>query len=345
MYAGSIPLVVELRGKCIWKDPEKKEGLLAALAIVVDQTKWFSKEKQMLDAQARQEMFISIISRELKTPVAGIIGLLELLYGTRKDLKPEQLNYIRQIFGSVNSLLFVINNVIDFNKIVTGEVSIARNIFILQDLVEELETLFAESMAKQGVHFEVDAVGINKSAFGDGSRLLLLGDDGKIRQIAINILSNAFKFTVRGSVTLRVLTQKVLRNSLEVRFEVEDTGVGISEADQLRLFAPLDGITTKDAKAIGIDGIGLNIARKDGFEATRIIRSDLDYVRWNNLPIVGITATETVGDREKADQCGLNEFLNKPMTSEGIREVIERFIHPMMVGKRRASIVQVQSTL
>ncbi|KAF8248261.1 hypothetical protein K440DRAFT_642724 [Wilcoxina mikolae CBS 423.85] len=439
MYAGSIPLVVELRGKCIWQDPEKEEGLLAALAIVVDQTKWY---------------------RSTYRPVAGMIGLLELLYGTRKDFNPEQLNYIRQIFGSVNSLLLVINDVIDFNKIVTGEVSIVRNMFILQDLVEELETLFTESMAKQGVHFGVDVAGIDKSAFGDGSRLLLLGDDGKIRRIAINILSNAFKFTVRGSVTLRVLTQKVLRNSLEF----EDTGVGISEADQLRLFAPLDEITAKDAKAIGLDGIGLNIARNfisllagdigcqsvvdqgtkfwftipcgrpapetkitfgpkektlsktmgivihskelengqsekeededggdtdpkvqiqgtvvmlvednwahqvvmsrrlqqigckvltavsgrdalgvlkkedtaDGFEATRIIRSDLEYERWNNLPIVGITATEAVGDREKADQCGLNEFLSKPMTSEGIREVVERFMHPVMVGKRRA---------
>jgi hypothetical protein len=67
MYAGGIPMVVELRGKCIWRNPEKQEGLLAALAIVVDQTQWFSKEAEMKRKLSRQEKLISIISRELKT--------------------------------------------------------------------------------------------------------------------------------------------------------------------------------------------------------------------------------------------------------------------------------------
>ena len=86
--------------------------------------------------------------------------------------------------------MLVINGVIDFSNIVAGEVAIVRNMFILQDLVEELETLFSESMTKEGVNFEVDIATIDKSAFGDGSRLLLLGDDDKIRRIVINMLSN-----------------------------------------------------------------------------------------------------------------------------------------------------------
>ncbi|KAI5817187.1 hypothetical protein BZA77DRAFT_367265 [Pyronema omphalodes] len=477
MYAGPYQLVVELRGKCIWQDPVKEEGLLAALAIVVDQTKWFNKEKQMLDIQARQEMFISTISRELKTPVAGMVGLLELLYATRKDLNPQQLNYIRQIFGSVNSLLLVINDVIDFNKIIAGDVAIVRRTFILQDLVEELETLFTESMAKEGVEFVVDASGIDRSAFGDGSRLMLLGDDGKIRRIVINMLSNGFKFTVKGKVILRVRTQKVMRNSLEVRFEVEDTGVGISEEDRRRLFAPLDELSAKDARAVGLDGIGLNIARKfasllagnigcestvgkgttfwftapcgrplpdsevtfgpkemtlsktmgivihnkelegtensiedekakvriegtvallvednwahqvviekrlrkigcevltavtgrdalavlqrpdtrvdivfmdiqmpllDGFEATKIIRRDPEYEKWKHLPIIGVTATDGPGDRDKAKSCGLNEFLVKPLTNDGTKEIIQKFMDPVSLGKRRATTFRLE---
>jgi K+-sensing histidine kinase KdpD len=117
--------------------------------------------------------------------------------------------------------VLVIQDIIDFNKITAGEVGIARNAFVLQDLVDELETLFSESMAKEGVEFEVDTSGIDKSAFGDGSRLMLLGDDSKIRRIAINMLSNAFRFTVKGKVTMMVRTQRVKRNSLEVRFEVK----------------------------------------------------------------------------------------------------------------------------
>jgi signal transduction histidine kinase len=117
--------------------------------------------------------------------------------------------------------VLVIQDIIDFNKITAGEVTIARNTFILQDLVNELEILFSESMAKEGVDFEVNTSGIDKSAFGDGSRLMLLGDDSKIRRIAINMLSNAFRFTAKGKVTMTVLTQKVKRNSLEIKFEVK----------------------------------------------------------------------------------------------------------------------------
>jgi signal transduction histidine kinase len=84
----------------------------------------------------------------------------------------------------------VINDIIDFNKISEGEVIISRRTFILQDLVEELGILFSESMAKEGVKFEIDTSKIDKSAFGDGTRLMLLADDSKIRRIAINMLSN-----------------------------------------------------------------------------------------------------------------------------------------------------------
>ena len=88
--------------------------------------------------------------------------------------------------------VLVIQDVIDFNNITAGNASIVRKAFVLQDLVEELETLFRESMAKEGVEFHVDTTGIDKSAFEDGSRLMLLGDDSKIRRIAINMLSNVF---------------------------------------------------------------------------------------------------------------------------------------------------------
>ncbi|KAA8908817.1 hypothetical protein FN846DRAFT_918415 [Sphaerosporella brunnea] len=469
MYAGTIPLVVELRGKCVWEDPIKEEGLLAALAIVVDQTQWFSKEKQMQDVQVRQEMFIKTISRELKTPVAGIIGLLELLYGTNKDLNEEQLGYIRQIFGSLNSLLLVIQDITDFNRITAGEVVIARNAFVLQDMVDEIKTLFSESMSKEGIEFEVNTSGIDKSAFGDGTRFILIGDDSKIRRIAVNMLSNAFRFTVKGKVSMTVLTQKVMRNSLEVKFIVKDTGVGITEEDQQRLFAPLDELSAQDARSIGVDGIGLNIARKfvsllageigcdsvidkgttfwftvpcgrpspdtevtfgppektlsktlgivihskdlesrvpketakvhiegtvvllvednwahsvvmekrlqvigcevlkalngrdaikvlktcdkmvdvifmdiqmpllNGFETTKFIRKDSTMLRFRNIPIIGLTAVEEKGDRERAKECGIDEFAVKPLNNEITRKYIEDLMDPVAVGKRRLS--------
>jgi signal transduction histidine kinase len=85
------------------------------------------------------------------------------------------------------------NDIFDYNKIQQTDVSVSRNTFILQDLVGELETLFSGSMSKEGVKFVVDTSGVDKSAFGDGSKLVLLGDDRKIRRIAINMLSNVLR--------------------------------------------------------------------------------------------------------------------------------------------------------
>jgi len=98
--------------------------------------------------------------------------------------------------------VLVIQDIIDFNKINAGELAIDRRTFILQDLVEELETLFSGSMAKAGIHFEIDTSGIDESVFGDGSRLVLVGDDSKIRRIAVNMLSNVRRLFPRGVMQL-----------------------------------------------------------------------------------------------------------------------------------------------
>lgn len=86
--------------------------------------------------------------------------------------------------------MLVVNDIIDFNKIESGDMAVTRNAFILQDLVEDIQTLFLGSMGSKGLEFEVDTSMIDKSAFGSGDRLLLLGDDVKMRRIAINLLSN-----------------------------------------------------------------------------------------------------------------------------------------------------------
>ncbi|KAL7270752.1 hypothetical protein RUND412_006527 [Rhizina undulata] len=238
LYSGSTPLVLDLKGKPLWENPEKEEGLLAALAVVVDQTEWAKKQIEVVKKGEMKRIFLMNVSRELKTPIAGIIGLLELLHDV--GVNSEQKPLIRQIFSSVNSLLLVVNDLIDFNKIEAGELRVDKKPFVLQELVEDIRTLFTESMSKDGVEFEIETSGIIKSAFEDGKRLFLRADDGKIRRVLINMLSNAFKFTSRGKVILKVETVQVDRKSLSSRFEVTDTGAGISDENVGKLFQPLD---------------------------------------------------------------------------------------------------------
>lgn len=137
------------------------------------------------------------------------MALLELLYEIQAG--KEQRALVRDIFSGVNTLrtlfgtipflpslytdvsgpiVLVINDLIDFNKIEAGDLKVDQNIFVLQHLVGDIETLFRESMAKEDVDFLVNTTNIIPSAFGDGTKLLLKGDDGKIRRIVINLLSN-----------------------------------------------------------------------------------------------------------------------------------------------------------
>lgn len=92
--------------------------------------------------------------------------------------------------------MLVVNDIIDFNRIEGGDIKVSRNTFILQDLIQELEILFSGSMAHKGVTFEVDTANVVTSAFGDGSRLVLVGDDEKIKRSAINLLTNV-NFEIR----------------------------------------------------------------------------------------------------------------------------------------------------
>ncbi|KAH8154713.1 uncharacterized protein LAJ45_01244 [Morchella importuna] len=255
--------VFDLKATPLWQDPEKKDNLLAGLTVIVEQTERANREQEISRSAEIRKVFLMNLSRGLKTrPVAGVISFLELLYEIQTG--KEQRTLVRQIFRSVNSFLLVINDLIDFNKIESNDVKVDQNVFVLQHLVEDLETLFRNSMAKEGVEFKVDDTEVIYSAFGDGTQLLLKGDDAKVRRVVINLLSNAYKFTSKGTVSLKVITKKVQKGSLELRFEVKDTGIGISEDHLKKLFLPFEEIAAADIST-GHYGTGFGLAIAKSF--------------------------------------------------------------------------------
>ncbi|KAI5805090.1 histidine kinase-like ATPase [Geopyxis carbonaria] len=221
----------------------------------------------MKAAKMKQQSLLSNISSDLRAPIAGMVGLLEMLYET-DGLNDAQKRHIEGVFGSVNSLMLVINDVIDFRSIENGEAKVENSAFVLQDLVRELESIFKGiSAAHKGVGFEVDATGIKTSVPEEQKRLVLVGDDTKMKRIAVNILSNAFKYTTRGKVKLSVSIENAQASTVDVRFSIEDTGIGISKEDRLRIFVPLTQMSSQDAtdlaqgKSSGT-GFGLSIAQQ-----------------------------------------------------------------------------------
>lgn len=243
-------------------------GLLVLASIALLLTSWFAwlyrrrlqrqhayqlalhKQDLAEHASAAKTRFLANLGHEIRTPMTGVLGMSELLLASPLD--PQQRGYTQSIRHAGEHLLHLVNDALDLARIESGRLELQSNAFSLNRLLQDLAALMGPLAAQKGLRFILD----NQLPAG----LQATGDAMRVRQILLNLLSNAVKFTSRGSITLHARCEEGSRG---LYFEVRDTGPGISQEQQQRLFRRFeqaDGART--AAQYGGSGLGLAICRE-----------------------------------------------------------------------------------
>jgi signal transduction histidine kinase/ActR/RegA family two-component response regulator len=197
--------------------------------------------------------FIAMVSHEIRTPINGVMGMTELLQDT--NLNKEQQKYLQSIRSSSNALLTVINDVLDLNRTEQGRLVLNQHEFDLRSMIHDIDVLMRSDVGRKGLDFRVN---IDAEVPSN-----LYGDSDRIRQMLINLLGNAIKFTDEGHIELAVEQEtpsEATGNDIWVAFHVKDTGKGIDKDTQQRIFQAFEQGTTSESNKYGL-GLGLSICQ------------------------------------------------------------------------------------
>ena len=226
------------------------------LALISEKQEKLATRKLIQETEAASRAknhFIATMSHEIRTPMNGVIGMVEMLRDT--PLNDSQRHYIEVIYRSGESLVSIINDILDYSKIEAGKMDLEKVEFSLTDLIDDCLQLFSASTQKRGIellgHIAAD------------SPNMVVGDPTRLRQIIVNLIGNAFKFTSHGYVLLQVTLEESFRsNTAQLCFSVQDSGIGIEGNLQKSLFEAFSQADSSTTRRFGGTGLGLAICKQ-----------------------------------------------------------------------------------
>ncbi|MDX1692976.1 MAG: 7TM diverse intracellular signaling domain-containing protein [Ketobacteraceae bacterium] len=276
------------------------EATLLSLGLA-HRIKELDREKQLADAKSEAKSeFLATMSHEIRTPMNGILGMAQLLRDTR--LTQQQVSYLNTILGSGQTLLTVLNDILDYSKIEAGKLDMEHIHFNVRRLVDETAGVFAVKATEKGIYYN--------TYVAPRVPIKIKGDPTRVRQILTNFLSNAFKFTNTGRVTIYVKRGLEMN---QLRFEVHDSGIGIPQDKLASVFEEFSQADSSTSRQYGGTGLGLPISRRLVEMMGGSIGVDSVMGRgsvfWFSLPIEGEIPFDRMPDRKDVPSMEKFRFL------------------------------------
>ncbi|MES2299335.1 MAG: response regulator [Pseudomonadota bacterium] len=216
-------------------------------------TAQLEKAKNAAEAASRaKSAFLATMSHEIRTPMNGVLGMADMLLGTQ--LSDTQRNYTSMVKRSGEHLLVIINDILDFSKIEAGKLTIEYIQFNLWDLLDDIDKAFTPQAQAKHIALEF--------AIAPDIPIAVYGDPNRLRQIMANLLGNAIKFTERGAITAKVRLASEDSQGVVLRFEVHDTGIGVSREARERIFDAFSQADNSTTRKYGGTGLGLAISKQ-----------------------------------------------------------------------------------
>ena len=236
-------------------DAHAQKGKVFVLVDETDHFKYMEELKEQKDiaeaANQSKSRFLSIVSHEIRTPMNAVVGMTDLLL--RDELTEKQRKYLTNIKNSGAALIMIINDILDLSKIEAGKMEIVEDEYALRELVNDVEMIIENRIGGKPIHLLIN--------IDDKIPETLIGDGLRIRQIIINLMNNAVKFTESGYIQLLIQIEEERDESYLLRFVVKDSGQGIKEEDLVKLGQAFSQVDTKKNHSKEGTGLGLSISK------------------------------------------------------------------------------------